>query len=60
MLYNIEKRKEQKLEDCFSCQYFDEKEKRCKGINKACFIYDSKTKTIIDGITKLPITIKGD
>lgn len=60
MLYNIEKGKVQKIEDCFSCPYFNQKAKKCEGVNKACFVYDAKTQTIIDGVTKLPIKVKGE
>jgi hypothetical protein len=33
--------------------------KKCEGLNKNCFLYDEKTKTAIDGVTKLPIKLKG-
>lgn len=58
MLYNIKERKVKKATDCASCPYFDRKTKKCNGINKNCFLYDKTTKTIIDGVTGLPLKIK--
>jgi hypothetical protein len=57
MLYNIEQKKIKTALDCCSCSHFDKKTKKCNGINKVCFEYDEKTKTVIDGITKLPIKV---
>lgn len=56
MLYNIEKKEVRTLKTCMNCKYL-EKNKKCNGIGKCCFEYDSKTKTIIDTITKMPIKI---
>ena len=58
MLYNIEKKKIKSFFDCYKCQHYDNETKKCNGLNKCCFIYDTKTNTIIDGITKMPIQIK--
>ena len=58
MLYNLKKRRIKKATDCASCPYFDKETKKCSGMNKNCFLYDEKTKTIVDGITKLPLKIK--
>lgn len=58
MLYNLKKRRIKKATDCASCPYFDKATKKCSGMNKNCFLYDEKTKTIVDGITKLPLKIK--
>lgn len=58
MLYNINKHRTKKATDCASCPYFDKKTKECKGKNKNCFLYDKTTKTVIDGITGLPLKIK--
>ena len=58
MLYNVEKKKEKKATDCASCQYFDKCTKKCNGLNKNCFLYDKTTKTIIDGVTGLPLKLK--
>ena len=55
MLYNINLKKTREITDCFSCHCFNAKTKRCEGIDKVCFEYDEATKTIIDGVTKLPI-----
>lgn len=57
MLYNIEKKKVRTSADCMVCKSFNRREKKCEGINKVCFLYDPKTKTCIDGVTKLPINI---
>ena len=57
MLDNKAKGKENKTSYCITCKYFDKVEKKCNGIGKNCFIYDPKTKTVIDPITKLPIKI---
>lgn len=54
MLYNVVKKKVKTLVDCFSCPYWDGRTKSCRGLNRVCFEYDEKTKTIIDGKTKLP------
>ena len=58
MLFNIKFKKVKKATDCNSCRYFDKKTKECSGKNKNCFLYDEKTKTVIDGITGLPLKIK--
>jgi hypothetical protein len=58
MLYNIEKKEIKTDEMCIKCQYYDSKLLKCNGLNKCCFEYDETTKTIIDGITKLPLNIK--
>ena len=39
---------------------FDSKLKKCNGLNKTCFEYDEKTNTIIDGVTKMPVQLKGE
>lgn len=57
MLYNINEKKQNKTSYCIVCKYFNKVEKQCKGIGKNCFLYDPKTKTVIDPITKLPIKI---
>lgn len=54
-LYNIKKGKERDETDCFTCERYDRRLKKCNGLNKVCFEYDPKTKTIIDGKTKLPL-----
>lgn len=58
MLYNLEKKKVQSPIDCTKCPYKDKKTKLCTGINKCCFEYDSATKTIIDGVTKMPMKVR--
>ena len=58
MYYNIKKKRIKKPTDCASCPYFDKETKKCNGLNKNCFLYDEKTRTIIDGVTRLPIKIK--
>ena len=55
MLYNIEKKKVMRPTDCILCSHYDKKQKKCNGIGKACFEYDELTKTVIDGVTKLPL-----
>lgn len=57
MLYNKDLKKVQSIADCLKCPCFDKQLKQCKGLNKVCFEYDEKTKTCIDGITKLPIKL---
>ena len=57
MFYNKEKSRVKQSTDCICCQYFNKKEKRCKGIDKNCFVYDEKTQTAFDSKTKLPIKI---
>lgn len=57
MLYNKEKQKIQSTVDCQTCQYFDKRKKKCKGLGKNCFEYDAKTQTAIDPVTKLPIRL---
>lgn len=55
MLWNIEKNKVQTTVDCQVCKYFDKKLKKCNGLGKNCFVYDKKTGTVIDPVTKLAI-----
>ena len=55
MLYNRDKNRVRLETDCFTCPQFDSRLKRCTGLNKVCFEYDPKTRTIIDGKTKLPL-----
>lgn len=57
MLYNIEKKKIKTATTCVDCPYLDKALHRCEGINKCCFEYDAVTKTIIDGVTKLPLKV---
>lgn len=57
MLYNIEKKKIHEETDCCTCPYYDTRLLKCHGINKCCFEYDAATKTIIDGVTKLPLKV---
>lgn len=59
MLYNLERNKIQQPTDCITCPHFNVQLKKCEGLNKNCFLYDEKTKTAIDGVTKLPIKLKG-
>lgn len=54
MLYNIEKKAVHKASDCITCRLFDKRLKQCKGINTICFVYDEKTGSVIDGVTKMP------
>ena len=58
MLYNHGLGKVQKPTQCITCPYFNQTLKKCEGLNKNCFLYDDKTQTIIDGVTKLPLKIK--
>lgn len=60
MLFNVKENKPQRPIDCLHCKYFDTKTKQCKGIGKNCFLYDPKTRTLIDGITGLPIKLGKD
>jgi hypothetical protein len=55
MLYNRELKKVQASSQCITCPHFDKKKKKCDGIGKICFEYDSKTKTAYDPVSKLPI-----
>lgn len=57
MLYNVKKKKVQSIVDCHDCEMFDKRLKKCRGLNKICFVYDETTKTCFDGVTKLPIKI---
>lgn len=57
MLFNCELGKEQNALQCLKCNYFDKKTKKCNGLGKNCFEYDEKTMTIIDPITRLPLSI---
>lgn len=58
MLYNFKKQDIQCRTDCFTCEFFDKKAKRCKGLGKNCFEIDKNTMTVYDPITKLPIKVK--
>ena len=58
MLFDIKEKRPHKATDCICCKYFDTKTKECKGIGKQCFLYDERTRTIIDATTGLPIKIK--
>lgn len=58
MLYNIEKKKIQTNIDCLTCQYFDNKSKKCIGFGRVCFEYDPKTRVVFDPVTKLPLKNK--
>lgn len=55
MLFNIEKKEIFSQAQCLTCSHYNKKLKKCEGLNKVCFEYDEKTKTIIDGVTKLPL-----
>ncbi len=55
MLYNYSLDKINTMVDCLTCKAFDKKTKKCNGIGKICFEYDSKTNTMFDPITKLPL-----
>ena len=55
MLYNKTTQKVQKATDCLGCQYFDKHKKKCLGIDKNCFGYDTKTQTAFNTKTKLPV-----
>lgn len=57
MLYDIEKKKVHSPIDCFTCPHYDSRLLKCHGANKCCFEYDEKTKTVIDGVTKLPLKV---
>ena len=57
MLYNKDLKKPNKTSYCMKCKHFNRAKKQCEGIGKTCFLYDPKTKTVIDPITKLPIKI---
>ena len=57
MLYNAKQKKPNKTSYCITCEHFNSVKKQCNGIGKNCFLYDPKTKTVIDPITKLPIKI---
>lgn len=59
MQYNLTKKRIKKSTDCVECPYFDKVTLKCNGSNKNCFVYDPVTKRIIDGITGLPINIRG-
>ena len=54
MIYNTKLKRVRTILDCANCAHFDQITKTCKGLNLICFEYDEKTKTIIDGKTKLP------
>lgn len=58
MLYNKKRQKPNKTSYCMNCVYFNKRMKQCEGIGINCFIYDPKSRTVIDPITKLPIKIK--
>lgn len=57
MLYDIEKKKVHTDTDCLTCPHYDSNLLICNGLNKCCFEYDKATKTVIDGVTKLPLKI---
>lgn len=57
MLYNIEQKEIRNVETCKKCKHYNKTTHQCFGIGVACFEYDSKTQTIIDNITKMPIKI---
>lgn len=57
MLYNKTTKETQKETDCIACQYFDKRKKKCLGLDKNCFGYDPKTKTVFSTKTKLPIRL---
>lgn len=57
MLYNVEQKEVKTLKTCLKCKHYNQSKHQCSGIGVACFEYDSKTKTIIDNITKMPIKI---
>lgn len=52
-IYNSETKKIREYSDCATCEYWDKILKKCNGYDKKCFEYDLKTRTIIDGKTKL-------
>lgn len=53
MLYNV---KEKKLINSVMCEKCEYKEGiKCKGIGKCCFLYDEKTGTLVDPLTRKPI-----
>lgn len=56
MIYNIKLNRVVSLIDCAECKEKNEK-RLCNGFNKCCFEYDEKTKTIVDGVTKMPLDI---
>lgn len=58
MLYNLTTKKIKTAVDCITCPYFNKTYKKCEGLDKNCLLYDEKTDTIIDGVTKLPLKIK--
>ena len=58
MLYNIKEKKIKNSALCLKCEHFDKKTHKCSGIGKVCFEYDSKTNTIIDAITKMPLKVE--
>ena len=60
MLYNMDLGKIKEQTDCITCPYYNVQLKLCCGLNNACFEYDPKTQTAIDGITKLPININNN
>ena len=57
MLYNVELKKVRERIDCQACPYMDKPTKKCEGIGKRCFEYDSVAKVCIDPVSKLPIKI---
>lgn len=58
MLYNIKKKEIKNDSHCLSCEKYDKTKKKCNGLGVICFAYDSKTKTIIDSKTGLPLNLK--
>lgn len=56
-LYNITYKRKKEVEDCFTCPAFDKVLKKCNGLDSVCFQYDEKTRTVINGKTKLPMKV---
>lgn len=50
-LYNVEKKSVKTDAMCFECEHYDKQSKKCMGIGKACFEYDTITGTCIDAVT---------
>lgn len=51
-LFNTDKMKIHDETDCFTCEQFDKRLKKCNGLNKVCFEYDPDTNLITNSITK--------
>lgn len=57
-LYNKEQKCLQTKLTCLTCRFYDKTYKKCRGgLNKVCYLYDEKTGTVIDAVTKLPIKL---